>query len=212
MGMANELVLSGKGEVASTPKGHALKKAAKKAWKKAAEKHAKKAAKHVGVKGAELKHDAGARRELEAAFHSMQRAAAVVSLMEKGSGEDLRDLLERGVKLYEGALKGDEAQAGQAAGVLRAAEHLALVGLYTGRHKHRERVGGPGRERLQVALGDTRRRLERVADKPRSKGKDMYPVAKKMLKTAEEEKKDEHLAYEVGMAAEALCSALEHGL
>ena len=34
------------------------------------------------------------------AFHHMQRASVVMSLMEKGTGKDLRALLERGVKLY----------------------------------------------------------------------------------------------------------------
>ncbi len=37
----------------------------------------------------------------------MQRASVVISLMEKGTGEDLRSLLARGVKLYEKAREED---------------------------------------------------------------------------------------------------------
>ncbi len=39
----------------------------------------------------------------------MQRASVVMSLMEKGTGEDLRELLDRGVKLYRKAVEDDAA-------------------------------------------------------------------------------------------------------
>ncbi len=39
-------------------------------------------------------------RGLMTAFHHMQRASAVMSLVEKGKGKDLRKLLDQGVKLY----------------------------------------------------------------------------------------------------------------
>src|SRR3981189_2663946 len=63
---------------------------------------------------------------LMTAFHHMQRASVVMSLMEEGTGEDLRDLLKRGVKLYGKAVE-DRAKNKfvlQAIGVLRAVEHL----------------------------------------------------------------------------------------
>ena len=44
---------------------------------------------------------------LMTAFHHMQRASVVMSLMEEGTGEDLRDLLKQGVKLYRKAVEDD---------------------------------------------------------------------------------------------------------
>ena len=68
---------------------------------------------------------------LMTAFHHMQRASVVISLMEKGTGKDLRGLLERGVKLYQQAVKEDAENKLilGALGILRAAEHLSLAGL-----------------------------------------------------------------------------------
>ena len=58
-----------------------------------------------------------------------------MSLMEEGTGEDLRDLLERGVKLYRKAVEDDAENKVvlQAIGVLRATEHLSMAGLYAAR-------------------------------------------------------------------------------
>jgi hypothetical protein len=72
---------------------------------------------------------------LMTAFHHMQRASVVMSLMEEGTGEDLRDLLKRGVKLYRKAVEDDARNKFvlQAIGVLRATEHLSMAGLYAPR-------------------------------------------------------------------------------
>jgi hypothetical protein len=194
-------------------KKHA-KKAAKHAAKHAAKKHAKKAAKHSGEKTAGLAQMDGRREDLLTAFRHMQRASVVISLMEKGTGEDLRDLLERGVKLYEGAVK-DEAgdrKVLRAVGVLRAAEHLSLAGLYAARHKHRQKMASPAPKWLGEFIVETDRRLEKVEGKERSKGPDLYPVSVELLRQAEDADHDPHLATELAMAAEALCSALESGL
>jgi hypothetical protein len=194
-------------------KKHA-KKAAKHAAKHAAKKHAKKAAKHSGEKTAGLAQMDGRREDLLTAFRHMQRASVVISLMEKGTGEDLRDLLERGVKLYEGAVK-DEAgdrKVLRAVGVLRAAEHLSLAGLYAARHKHRQKMASPAPKWLGEFIAETDRRLEKVEGKERSKGPDLYPVSVELLRQAEDADHDPHLATELAMAAEALCSALESGL
>src|SRR5271156_3663945 len=51
---------------------------------------------------------------LVTAFHHMQRASVVMSLMQKGTGEDLQELLQRGVGLYRKAIVGN------------AREHLVL--------------------------------------------------------------------------------------
>jgi hypothetical protein len=194
-------------------KKHA-KKAAKHAAKHAAKKHAKKAAKHSGEKTAGLAQMDGRREDLLTAFRHMQRASVVISLMEKGTGEDVRDLLERGVKLYEGAVK-DEAgdrKVLRAVGVLRAAEHLSLAGLYAARHKHRQKMASPAPKWLGEFIAETDRRLEKVEGKERSKGPDLYPVSVELLRQAEDADHDPHLATELAMAAEALCSALESGL
>ena len=56
-------------------------------------------------------------------------------------------LLARGVKLYEKAVEEENAAEKvllRAIGLLRAAEHLALAGLYAARHKHRQKVRGAG--------------------------------------------------------------------
>jgi hypothetical protein len=197
----------------SSVKKHA-KKAAKHAAKHVAKKHAKKAAKHVGEKTADLTQLRGRREFLLAAFHHMQRASVVISLMEKGTGEDLRDLLERGVRLYAGAV---EVEAGdrkvlRALGVLRAAEHLSLAGLYAARHKHRQKLASPAPEWLPEFIAETERRLKKVEGMERSKGPNLYPVSVELLRQAEDVDHDPHLASELAMAAEALCSALENGL
>ena len=120
----------------AAPKTHAKKAAAK----HAAKKHAKKAAKHVEEHASGLNPPPVDDIGLNTAFHHMQRASAVISLMEKSTGEDLRDLLERGVKLYCKALDdgGGRKKVLRAIGVLRAAEHLSMAGLYA-----RERQSPP---------------------------------------------------------------------
>jgi hypothetical protein len=209
--MANELVKSGKKSVATKSPG-AAKKHAKKAAKHAAKKSAKKAAKHAGEKasGWEPVSQGGVRT----AFHHMQRAAVVISLMEKDTGEDLRDLLARGTKLYEHALegKGGEEAILKAIGLLRAAEHLALAGLYAARHKHRQKVEAPSGSWLEGFMAETSGRLKRVEGKERGKGQDLFPVAEELVVQAEENDDDPHLAFELAMAADALCFALENGL
>ena len=195
--------------------GGALKKHAKKGAKHAAKKHAKKAAKHVAEKTAGKKHEAApGGGGFQTAFHHMQRASAVISLMEKGAGKDLKDLLARGVKLYESAIDDghDEAALLKAIGLLRAAEHLSMAGLYDARHKHRQKVKAPGGLWLEGFMAETSRRLARVEDKERGKGPDLFPVAEELVRQAEDADHDPHMAYELVMAADALCFALENGL
>ena len=213
----NKVVLAkskalGKPKQVAAAKKHA-KKAAKHAAKHAGKKHAKTAAKHVGEKVASS--FAGGRREgLLAAFHHMERASVVISLMEKGTGEDLRDLLERGVKLYESSVEEEsgDRKVSRALGVLRAAEHLSLAGLYAARHKYRQKMASPAPKWLEEFIAETERRLEKVQSLERGKGPDLYPVSVELLRQAEDADHDPHLAYELAMAAEALCSALENGL
>jgi hypothetical protein len=190
-------------------KKHA-KKASKHATKHAVE-HAKKTTEHVGEKAVVV---TGRIEGLLAAFHHMQRASVVISLMEKGTGEDLRDLLERGVKAYESAVKDTDGERKvlRAVGLLRAAEHLSLAGLYAARHKHRQKVASPAPEWLKEFIAETDRRLDGVEGLERSKGPDLYPVSVELLRQAEDADDDFHLASELAMAAAALCFALENGL
>jgi len=198
--------------------GSALKKHAKKAAKHAAKKHvakhAKKAAKKTGEKGVASGAVYATDYGLMTAFHHMQRASVVISLMEKGTGDDLRDLLERGVKLYRKSTEGEAENKFvlRAIGVLRAAEHLSLAGLYEARKKHKQKVASPSPEWLQKFIAEADHRLERIEHAERGKGTDLFPVTVELLRQAEGADHDAQLAYELAMAADALCFALENGL
>jgi hypothetical protein len=127
----------------------------------------------------------------------------------------LRRLLERGVKLYRKAIEDDDAENKfvlRAIGVLRAAEHLSMAGLYAARRKHRQRVTTPTPEWLAKVVAQTDLRLEQVRHLERGKGTDLFPVTVELLRQAEAEDIDAQLAFELAMAADALCFALEHGL
>jgi type I site-specific restriction endonuclease len=151
---------------------------------------------------------------LMTAFHHMQRASVVMSLMEEGTGEDLRDLLKRGVKLYRKAVE-DNAKNKfvlQAIGVLRATEHLSMAGLYAARVKYKQKATSPTPEWLAKVVAETDRRLEQLEGKERGKGPDLFPVTVELARRAEGSDHDAHLAFELAMAADALCFALENGL
>jgi hypothetical protein len=214
--MAGEIVRRGKKEknkiVVEAEGGRALKKHAKKAAKHA-KKHAKKSVKHA-KKAAGSKGGYAVDHGLMTAFHHMQRASVVMSLMEDGTGEDLWALLERGVKLYRKAVEDDAKKKVilRAIGVLRAAEHLSMAGLYAAREEHRQKVASPTPEWLAKVIAETDRRLEQIEHEERGKGTDLFPVTFELLRQAEDADHDAHLAFELAMAADALCFALENGL
>jgi hypothetical protein len=199
--------------IARTEKKVTPKKHARKASKHVAKKHVKKAAKHIAGKTAR-KTTSASDHGLMTAFHHMQRASVVISLMEKGTGEDLRDLLERGVKLYRKASEGEDENKFvlRAIGVLRAAEHLSMAGLYAARDKYRQKVASPKPEWLEKFIAETDHRLEKIEGGERGKGTDLFPVTVELLRQAEDADHDAHLAFELAMAADALCFALENGL
>jgi hypothetical protein len=214
-----ERTMSTKGALVKREAKTAIKKHAKKAVKHAAKKSApKKSAKKASKQAAERATGVGAVYAtdygLMTAFHHMQRASVVISLMEKGTGEDLRDLLERGVKLYRKATDGEEGNRFvlRAIGVLRAAEHLSLAGLYAARQKHKQKVASPAPEWLEKFIAEADRRLEQIEHAERGKGTDLFPVTVELLRQAEDSDHDAQLAYELAMAADALCFALENGL
>jgi hypothetical protein len=213
--MANEIarrkkVKPGRGMVAKGGAGAASKKGVVKATKRTASRPAKKTAAKAGGMTVIYADDYG----LMTAFHHMQRASVVMSLMEKGTGKDLRELLKRGVKLYSKAIedKAKEKTVLRAIGVLRAVEHLSMAGLYAARRKHRQKVASPTPEWLAKVVTETGHRLEKVEHQERGKGRDVFPVTGELLRQAEDPKLDAHLAFELAMAADALCFALENGL
>jgi translation elongation factor P/translation initiation factor 5A len=212
--MANEIVRRkkakpGKGRAIAKTEAGAAPKRVVKLPTHAAKKQAKKAAKVV-------------RREMAyaadhgqmTAFHHMQRASMVMSLMEKGTGKDLRALLERGVKLYRKAMEEEakEKTVLRAIGVLRAVEHLSMAGLYSARRKYRQKVTSPTPEWLAKVIAETDHRLEQIERQERGKGTNLFPVTVELLRQAEDADIDAHLAFELAMAADALCFALENGL
>jgi hypothetical protein len=204
----------GRGEsVAKAKAESAPKKHGKKAAKPAVRKQAKKAARQVvnKVVGSVVYADD---HGLMTAFHHMQRASVVMSLMEKGTGRDLRGLLKRGVELYRKAVE-DDAKNNfvlRAIGILRATEHLSMAGLYAARKKHRQKVTSPTPEWLTKVVAETDHRLEQIEHQERGKGTDLFPVTVELLRQAEDPKIDAQLAFELAMAADALCFALENGL
>jgi len=221
--MADEIVRRGKKETSGRKEATAkakreidkrhAKKAAKHA-KKHAKKHPKKAAKHGEKMATGARGVYAADHGLMTAFHHMQRASVVMSLMEEGTGEDLRELLKRGVKLYRKAVEEDAKNRFvlQAIGVLRATEHLSMAGLYAAREKHKQTVTSPTPEWLGKVIAETDHRLKQIKNEVRGKGTDLFPVTLELVRRAEGSEHDAHLAFELAMAADALCFALENGL
>jgi hypothetical protein len=188
------------------------KRGDKAAAKSAARKQLKKTAKN-GADRAKARPAYAADYGLMTAFHHMQRASVVMSLMEEGTGEDLRKLLKRGVKLYRKAVE-DSAKNKfvlQAIGVLRATEHLSMAGLYAARAKHKQKVTSPTPEWLGRVIAETDHRLELIEHQESGKGTDLFPVTVELVRRAEGSDHDAHLAFELAMAADALCFALENG-
>jgi TPR repeat protein len=218
--MADEIERSGEmpdkdNAMAKKRTGAALKKHPQKAAKHAAKKRPKKSSRRAAVDGAGPTVVYAADIGLMTAFHHMQRASVVISLMEKGTGEDLRNLLERGVKLYRKAVDNDRAEKHlvlRAIGILRAAEHLSMAGLYEARKKHKQKVTSPTPEWLTKVVAEADRRLQQIEQKKRGKGPDLFPVTVELLRQATDVDHDAQLAFELAMAADALCFALENGL
>ena len=209
----------------------AAKKGAKKGAKHAIEKHAakkhaakkhpgkktaKKAAKKVSAKVAALQHEPHDLKQspLERAFHHLQRAVAVISLVEEDSRSDLRGLLEQGLELYRRATQrgADKKLAGQALGILAAAEHLGLAGLYSARVEFRVDVAAPPLDAMEEQWRIVSGRLDALGRPARPEAEMLQAAAFELLRRADAASDDPHLAWELGMAAEGLCTALESSL
>ncbi len=220
----------GSSGLTTAAKKHPAKKhaEAKQAGKKAAKKHAAK--KHAAKKHAAKKHAAkGAlhsiseardrvddnHAELGMAFHHLQRAGAVISLLEAESGGDLRALLEHGIDLYRQAA-GEKRKSLKnvqcASGLLRAAEHLGMAGLYSARREYRVEVAAPSLVEVQHHLDTLASRLDGVKTGKGKEGHRLLEMARELLWRSVESEDDRHLRFELVMAADGICSALEAGI
>lgn len=222
--MAKELV-RGTEKAIAVKVGSAIKKHAKKAAKKhaakksavskhAAKKHAKKAAKHVqanDLRQRSLRIEGPADKELLRAFHHLQRASAVLSLLEAASGSDLRALLQYGTELYRKAARGKAELAETAAELLRAAEHLAMAGLYAARAAQPSGVKQPSVDHLDKLGQSIIRRLAKI-DPIAAYEARLHAMAFELVKRAEGADHDPHLAWELVNGADGICAALEEGL
>jgi len=227
-------------------KKHAAKKHAAKEAKHAAKKHASKAAKHAATdlalkeaarkthaekraakeqkqahkdeKHAAKKEKKHNRKLLTKAFHHLQRASAVISLIEPDSGGDLKMLLHHGVELFREASRSKsqkvESTIQSAFGLLSSAEHLAMAGLYAARGVHQLEIEVPSTEQVEARLAELAPRLKAAADsrKTRKASARLLEMAHELLKRAEAADHDPHLAYELVMAVDGLCLAFEAGL
>jgi hypothetical protein len=200
--------------IAKRKAGSTPKRQGKKAVGAAARKQLKKTVKNGSDKAVKPRPVYAADYGLMTAFHHMQRASVVMSLMEEGTGEDLRELLKRGVKLYRKAVEDHAKNKAvlQAIGVLRATEHLSMAGLYAARAQYKQKATSPTPEWLAKVVAETDHRLELIEQKDRGKGTDLFPVTAELVRRAEGSDHDAHLAFELAMAADALCFALESGL
>ena len=174
------------------------------------------AEKHVGKKeNKEKKHN---RKLLTKAFHHLQRASAVISLIEPDSGGDLKMLLHHGVELFREASKGkghkSESLVQSAFGLLSSAEHLSMAGLYAARSVHQLDVEVPSTTQVEERLAELAPRLEAASNskKIRKHGERLLEMAHELLQRAEAADHDPHLAYELVMAVDGLCLAFEAGL
>jgi hypothetical protein len=118
------------------------------------------------------------------------------------------------VKLYRKAVEDDAGSkiVLQAIGVLRATEHLSMAGLYAARAKYKQKATSPTPEWLAKVTAESDRRLQQIEHLEHGKGTDLFPVTAELVRRAEGSDHDAHLAFELAMAADALCFALENGL
>jgi hypothetical protein len=193
---------------------HAAKKhAAKHAEKHAAKKHAKKAAKHVSDPGEAGLQLAGTKgdKALRKAYHHLQRASVVISLVDKAASGDLGDFLAKGIELFNVAVRvgGKHGSSDAALGVLRAAEHLGMAGLYAARVEHRAKVEAPADEKSAKRVRKLKDRLGEISVEQEGYWMRARSMALELLRRAEASGDDPHMQWELSMAAEGLCDALE---
>src|SRR5258708_27701944 len=163
--------------IAKAKAGSASKQNRKRSAKPLARKQVK-SARYGSDKGRRTRAVYASDYGLMTAFHHMQRASVVMSLMEEGTGEDLRDLLKRGVKLYRKAVEDDAGSKVvlQAIGVLRATEHLSMAGLYAARAKYKQKATSPTPEWLAKVTAESDRRLGQIEHLGRSKEAEVFLV------------------------------------
>ena len=200
---------------------HSAKKAAKKAAKHAAKKgSAKHAAKRPGrheTEGGELLELTTGGRErsrdelMAASFRHLNRASAVISLLEQETGGDLRLLLDKGISRYKKALEKNGRRSAEIAyGLLCAAEHLGMAGLFAARRELLAEVAAVEDTRAAEVLRGLPARLEALNEEDGSEPGRLLAMSAELTRRAEAAvDHDPHLAYELTMAAHWICSAME---
>ena len=216
---------------AAHPAKKAAKHASKKATKQPAKEHAAKAAKHAAKKATkhhaakkaaphrpsdpveaslrQLRHAVTPDELLGTAAYALHRAVALISLLREESGGDLRMLLDRGVACYEEAVSGHgRGSAQQACGLLRAAEHLGMAGLYEARREFAVEVAEAQTSLVVEVRQSLRKRLDALNDED-VEVKRLVRMARELARRAEATEDDAHMEYELLMAAHWICFAFE---
>jgi hypothetical protein len=203
---------------------HAAKKAAKHPGKKAAKKTAKKAAKKSATHtdSAKLLHGVENQSsnfgkhsvELAHAFHHLQRSAAIISLLEHDTGGviEFDAVVEEQAEITAAVEKPKGKDVRSAHGVLRAAEHLGMAGLYAARADYRIQVTPPSRAEIARLLNKLRPRLDKLSTSTREMASRLEAMAREVLRRAEGSSHDPHMEFELTMAADGITSALEEGI
>jgi hypothetical protein len=91
---------------------------------------------------------------------------------------------------------------------LQAAEHLGMAGLYSVRSGFRVQVPAPREQVAAQLLKELGPRLAKVTRQDQG-GRRLLAMAQELLRKAQAEGEDPHLRYEMAMAAEGICSAME---
>lgn len=198
------------------PAKHALKHVDKESAKHTAKKAAKQAGKKTKKSESALQTlrlDSNRDEMLAAAYHHLSRAVAVISLLEQDSGGDLRMLLDRGVSRFKVASeKSGRRSAEGALCLLRAAEHLGMVGLYAARKDYALKVAQVDSDELQATLRSLSRRFSKMDQDSDRNAEHLRAMGLELARRAEAADHDLHLVYELTMAAHWICSAIERDL
>ena len=87
-----------------------------------------------------------------------------------------------------------------------------MAGLYAARADHRVKVAPPKASVVSSHLTNLAPRLDKLAPAQRDIARRLESMARELLRRAHAAGHDPHLQYELTMAADGICSALEQGL
>ena len=87
-----------------------------------------------------------------------------------------------------------------------------MAGLYSARSEYRVEVAPPPQTRVAKHLAELGPRLEHLPRSERENARRLEAMARELLRRAANVEHDPHLEYELTMAADGICTALEEGL